>query len=89
MAHVREILPVGHNEAQTLMPGYPGRGYDPTSGFTDLQWYLFHQCNVAYFAAFAERDFDAGAPLTSSAGTHDAAARRCFSRRRSRPPHPR
>ena len=42
----------------TISPGRPGRGYDPTAGFTDLQWYLFHQRNIAYFAAFSSRDCD-------------------------------
>lgn len=45
------------NDAMT--PGWPGRGYDPTPGFTDLQWYMFHQRNVAYFAAFSSENFDA------------------------------
>jgi hypothetical protein len=26
-----------------VRPGYPGRGYDPTRGFSDLQWYMFYQ----------------------------------------------
>ena len=26
---------------------------DPTSGFTDMQWYMYHQRNVAFFAAFS------------------------------------
>jgi hypothetical protein len=28
------------------------RGPDPTAGFTDMQWYMYHQRNVAFFAAF-------------------------------------
>ena len=26
---------------------------DPLSGFTDMQWYMYHQRNVAFFAAFS------------------------------------
>ena len=48
------------------MPGRPGRGYDPTPGFTDLQWYLFHQRNIAYFAAFSARDYDERSAVTSA-----------------------
>lgn len=28
---------------------------DPTTGFTDMQWYLYRQRNVAFFAAFTSR----------------------------------
>lgn len=45
------------SRADRLRPGYPGRGYDPTAGLTDMQWYMYHQQNVAYFAAFANEDF--------------------------------
>jgi hypothetical protein len=41
-----------------MQPGRPRRGYDPTAGFTDMQWYMYHQRNVAYFAAFSDADFD-------------------------------
>jgi hypothetical protein len=41
-----------------MYPGRPGRGYDPTAGFTDLQWYFYHQRAVAYFGAFSTRAFD-------------------------------
>lgn len=41
-----------------MQPGHPGRGYDPTSGFTDLQWYFYHQRAVAYFGAFSSRAYD-------------------------------
>ncbi len=30
---------------------------DPTAGFTDMQWYMYHQRNVAFFAAFTARAF--------------------------------
>ena len=30
---------------------------DVTSGFTDMQWYMYHQRNVAFFAAFTSRAF--------------------------------
>ncbi|MDP1731001.1 MAG: hypothetical protein Q8L54_07460 [Devosia sp.] len=46
-----------------IRPGRPGRGYDPTAHFTDLRWYLFHQRNVVYFAAFSTRDHDRPAAL--------------------------
>lgn len=41
-----------------MRPGYPGRGYDPTAGFTDLQWYFYHQRAVAYFGAFSTQEYD-------------------------------
>src|SRR5688572_20723772 len=36
-----------------LMPGWPGRGFEPDAGLTDMQWYMYHQHNVAFFAAFS------------------------------------
>jgi hypothetical protein len=30
---------------------------DPTAGFTDMQWYMYRQRNVAFFAAFTSRAF--------------------------------
>lgn len=44
---------------ERMYPGHPGRGYDPTAGFTDLQWYIYHQRAVAYFGAFSTQEFDA------------------------------
>lgn len=35
----------------------PDAHADPTAGFTDTQWYMYHQRNVAFFAAFSSRDF--------------------------------
>ena len=32
---------------------------DITAGFTDMQWYMYHQRNVAFFAAFTARAFTA------------------------------
>lgn len=34
-----------------------GAQADPTAGFTDLQWYMYHQRNIAFFAAFSSRAF--------------------------------
>lgn len=31
---------------------------DPTARFTDMQWFMFNQHNVAYYAAFASRPYD-------------------------------
>ena len=41
-----------------LTPGWPGRGYEPDAGLTDMQWYMYHQHNVAFFAAFSSGDID-------------------------------
>lgn len=41
-----------------LLPGWPGRGYDPTGGFTNVQWYMYHQRNLVYFAAFSAEPWD-------------------------------
>jgi hypothetical protein len=30
---------------------------DPTAGFTDMQWYMYRQRNVAFFAAYSNHDF--------------------------------
>jgi hypothetical protein len=30
---------------------------DPTAGLTDMQWYMYHQRNIAFFAAYSTRDF--------------------------------
>lgn len=46
-----------------ISAGWPGRGFDPAAHLTDLQWYLFHQRNVVYFAAFSNRDYDTFAAL--------------------------
>ncbi|HHY48569.1 MAG TPA: hypothetical protein GYA10_02315, partial [Alphaproteobacteria bacterium] len=53
---------------EAVRPGHPGRGYDPTASFTDLQWYLFHQRNVAYFAAFSAADYDDERALATARG---------------------
>lgn len=51
-----------------VAPGHPGVGYDPTAAFTDLQWYMFHQQNVAYFAAFSTLDYDPDRALRLARG---------------------
>ena len=43
---------------EQMHPGHPGRGYDPTIGFTDLQWYFYHQRAVAHFGAFSTSEYD-------------------------------
>ncbi|HWA19339.1 MAG TPA: hypothetical protein VG757_10110 [Devosia sp.] len=40
------------------MPAFSGPGADPTRGFTDMQWYMYHQRNVAFFAAFTSVSLD-------------------------------
>lgn len=39
---------------------------DPTAGFTDMQWYMYRQRNVAFFAAFTSRRFGADDLLAAS-----------------------
>jgi hypothetical protein len=34
------------------------RRFDPTAGFSDLQWFMFRQRNIAHYAAFSRRDYD-------------------------------
>lgn len=46
------------DDRDRMHPGHPGRGYDPTGGFTDLQWYFYHQRAVAYFGAYSTQDYD-------------------------------
>lgn len=43
---------------EQMQPGRPGRGFDPTDGFTDLQWYFYHQRAVAHFGAFSTKQYD-------------------------------
>ena len=46
---------------------------DPTAGFTDMQWYMYHQRNVAFFAAFTSRRFTADDLLIAARGLADLA----------------
>jgi hypothetical protein len=41
------------------MSASSGQKADPTRGFTDMQWYMYHQRNVAFFAAFSSRSLSA------------------------------
>jgi hypothetical protein len=46
---------------------------DPTAGFTDMQWYMYHQRNVAFFAAFTARAFSDDELLAAARGLVDLA----------------
>ena len=46
---------------------------DPTAGFTDMQWYMYRQRNVAFFAAFTARALSAGDLLTAARALVDLA----------------
>jgi hypothetical protein len=46
---------------------------DPTAGFTDMQWYMYRQGNVAFFAAYAGRAFSADDLLAVARGLVDLA----------------
>jgi hypothetical protein len=41
---------------------------DPTANFTDMQWYMYRQRNVAFFAAFSSRVFTADDLLAAARG---------------------
>lgn len=41
---------------------------DPTQNFTDMQWYMYRQRNVAFFAAFTARVFTADDLLAAARG---------------------
>ncbi|MBI4921956.1 MAG: hypothetical protein HY834_09425 [Devosia nanyangense] len=43
-----------------------GAPADPTAGFTDMQWYMYHQRNIAFFAAFSTRAFSDDELLTAA-----------------------
>jgi hypothetical protein len=43
-----------------------GAPADPTAGFTDMQWYMYHQRNIAFFAAFSSRAFSDDELLTAA-----------------------
>ncbi len=46
---------------------------DPTAGFTDMQWYMYRQRNVAFFAAFTSRDLSPDDLLAAVRGLVDLA----------------
>lgn len=46
---------------------------DPTAGFTDMQWYMYHQRNVAFFAAFTARAFSDDDLLAAARGLAELA----------------
>ena len=46
---------------------------DITAGFTDMQWYMYHQRNVAFFAAFTARAFTADDLLAAARALLDLA----------------
>jgi hypothetical protein len=39
-------------------PLLPASADDPTAGFTDMQWFMFRQQNIAFYAAFSSLDYD-------------------------------
>lgn len=41
---------------------------DPTAAFTDMQWYMYHQRNIAFFAAYSMRDFSDDDLLAAARG---------------------
>ncbi|MEO7223955.1 MAG: hypothetical protein ABIY37_15925, partial [Devosia sp.] len=46
---------------------------DPTAGFTDMQWYMYRQRNVAFFGAFTSRILGADDLLAAARGLLDLA----------------
>jgi hypothetical protein len=46
---------------------------DPTANFTDMQWYMYRQRNVAFFAAFTSRILSADDLLAAARGLLDLA----------------
>ena len=52
----------------TLLYMAPARPPDPTAGFTDMQWYMYRQRNVAFFAAFTSRAFSGEHLLAAARG---------------------
>lgn len=51
----------------TVVMPHPS-SYDPTAGFTDMQWYMYRQRNVAFFAAFSSRLFSTDDLLAAARG---------------------
>lgn len=41
---------------------------DPTAHFTDMQWFMYHQRNVAFFGAFSAATFDDGQLFATARG---------------------
>jgi hypothetical protein len=50
---------------------------DPTAGFTDLQWFMYGQRNVAFFGAFTRRDLSAADLLAAARGLVELAPQLC------------
>ena len=46
----------------------PAAVFDPTAGFSDMQWFMFRQSNIVHYAAFSRRDYDQGALLEAARG---------------------
>lgn len=38
-----------------------GQRADPAGDYSDMQWFMFRQGNVAHYAAFSSRSYDAAA----------------------------
>ncbi len=57
---------------RTARPCYSTRMTDP-AGFTDMQWYMYHQRNVAFFAAFTAHPFTDAELLAAARGLVDLA----------------
>jgi hypothetical protein len=49
------------------------RARDPTAAFTDMQWYMYRQRNVAFFAAFTSRVLGTGDLLAAARSLLDLA----------------
>ncbi len=44
-----------------------GPRFDPTAGFSDMQWFMFRQSNIAHYAAFSTRAYDEAALVAIAA----------------------
>ena len=51
---------------------------DPTAGFTDMQWYMYRQRNVAFFGAFTSRSSSDADLLEASRGLVELAPQPSF-----------
>ena len=46
----------------------PMAAFDPTAGFSDMQWFMFRQSNIVHYAAFSRRAYDQAALVEMARG---------------------
>lgn len=71
--------------AQSPQTRHAGDRYDPTTMFSDMQWFMFRQSNIVHYAAFATRSYDRPALVAIAQGVVRLAPQLLASRRGGNP----